>query len=91
MILGLAGRAPRRREPAVVDFYDRAGCHLCVDAWAIVERVAAEAGVVPRRHDVDADPELQARYGELVPVVVVDGEQHAQWFVDEARLSAALA
>ncbi|NLT25509.1 MAG: glutaredoxin family protein [Microbacteriaceae bacterium] len=74
----------------VVDFYERPGCHLCTDALAIVERVAAESGALVRRHDIDADAALQRAYGELIPVVVVDGEPHAQWFVDEARLREAL-
>ena len=74
-----------------IDLYEREGCHLCTDAAAIVERIAAETGAVLRRHDIDADAALQAAYGELVPVVRIDGEPHAQWFVDEARLRAALA
>ena len=75
----------------LVRLYDRAGCHLCDDALAIVEQeVAAVPGAVLERVDVDSDPALQARYGELVPVVEIDGEPHAQWFVDAARLRAAL-
>ena len=37
------------------------------------------------------DPDLQARYGEQIPVTLVDGEQHDFWRVAESRLRAALA
>jgi hypothetical protein len=33
---------------------------------------------------------LYDRYWEQIPVVLVDGEQHTFWRVDEARLRAAL-
>lgn len=74
-----------------IDFYERQGCHLCDDALAVVLAEAEAAGAEVVRHDIDADPELRARFGELVPVVEIDGVQHSQWFVDAARLRAALA
>jgi hypothetical protein len=40
--------------------------------------------------DVDADPADRARWSDHVPVVLLDGEQHAMWFVDEAKLATAL-
>ncbi len=77
--------------PAPVQFYTRAGCHLCERARAVV---AAECAAVGRQVvdiDVDTDPQLQRRYGEYVPVVVVDGEQVGYWQIDRNRLRAALA
>lgn len=40
--------------------------------------------------DVDEDPARQRRYGELVPVVLVDGVQVDYWQIDPDRLRAAL-
>ena len=74
----------------VIDVYAREGCHLCEEALAIVREVAAGSGARIVEHDVDADPELRERYGELVPVVLVNGEPHAQWRVDPDRLRQAL-
>ncbi|WP_125106732.1 glutaredoxin family protein [Gulosibacter massiliensis] len=74
----------------IVDFYEKPGCHLCEDAAPIVVAEAAAAGAELRRHNILADAQLQARYGELIPVVVIDGEQHSTWFVDQARLRDAL-
>lgn len=77
-------------QPRVV-FYTRAGCHLCEDAWEVVTRVCAELGEQATAVDIDADPALVERYGEEVPVTLVDGRQHDYWRVDEARLRAALS
>ena len=68
----------------------RDGCHLCVDAVAVAERVCAERGASLSVVDVDADPAL-AEHSDHVPVTFVDGIEHARWFVDAAKLRAALA
>ena len=64
----------------------RAGCHLCVTAAETLTRIGAEAGLVPQVVDVDADPELQAEYGDRVPVVLLDGREHSYFTVDVVRL-----
>jgi glutaredoxin len=64
----------------------RAGCHLCETAAETVARIGAEAGLVPREVDVDTDPELQAEYGDRVPVVLLDGREHSYFTVDVERL-----
>ena len=68
----------------------RDGCHLCEEAVAIVDAVCAETGTEYALRDVDADPELQQRYTDQVPVTFVDGREHDVWRVDPARLRAAL-
>jgi glutaredoxin len=64
----------------------RVGCHLCEQAAATLARIAAEAGLEPVAVDVDADPELQAEYGDRVPVVLLDGREHSYFSVDVPRL-----
>ena len=74
-------------EPAPrLELLTRAGCHLCLAAAETLERIAAEAGVTSREVDVDADPELQAEYGDRVPVVLLDGREHSYFTVDVPRL-----
>ena len=73
-----------------ITFYSRPGCHLCDDARRLVERVTAEAGVGWTETDVDADPALRAEFGDLVPVVRVDGKELGYWRIDEGRLRRAL-
>jgi glutaredoxin len=64
----------------------RAGCHLCAVAAETLARLAAEAGLAAAEVDVDADPELQAEYGDRVPVVLLDGREHSYFTVDVPRL-----
>lgn len=41
--------------------------------------------------DIGGDPELEARYRELLPVVEIDGEQAFTYFVDADALRRRLA
>jgi Glutaredoxin-like domain (DUF836) len=66
------------------------GCHLCDDARLVVQRVADELGVPWHEESILDDAELMARYAEEIPVVLIDGVQHAFWRVDPARLRTAL-
>lgn len=74
-----------------VTLYTRAGCHLCDDARAVIERVCTDLAEGFEEIDIDADPELRERFGDEVPVTYVDGRQHDFWRVSEERLRAALA
>lgn len=66
-------------------------CHLCADAWGVVERVTGELGVTRAEvslHEVsESDNE---DYWDKIPVTFVDGKQHDFWRVDEGRLRSAL-
>jgi glutaredoxin len=73
-----------------VTVYTRVGCSLCTTAEADAARICDELGVPWDTVDVDADPELRAEYGDRVPVIMVDGREHAFWRVEEPRLRAAL-
>lgn len=41
--------------------------------------------------DVDADPALEARYNELVPVLLAEGRELCHYHLDYAALDAYLA
>jgi glutaredoxin len=73
-----------------VTVYTRRGCSLCVTAETETARICDELGVPWDTVDVDTDPELRAEYGDQVPVIMVDGRQHAFWRVEDHRLRAAL-
>lgn len=66
------------------------GCHLCDDARAVIQRVAADLDVGWEERSILQDRELAELYAEQIPVTLVDGRQHDYWRVDEARLRAAL-
>jgi hypothetical protein len=73
-----------------VTLYSRPGCHLCDDARAVIARVCADLGEEYVEVSIDGDPELQRRFGEEIPVTLVDGRQHDFWRVSETRLRTAL-
>ncbi|MDQ3609556.1 MAG: glutaredoxin family protein [Actinomycetota bacterium] len=66
--------------------YGRPGCHLCDDARVVLERVGEPFEEV----DISIDDELHARYLERIPVVVLDGEELYDFFVDEQDLRRRL-
>ena len=74
-----------------VTLIGKPGCHLCDDARAVVARVAEDTGAGWQELSILDDPQLYERYWEQIPVVLVDGEPHDFWRVDEERLRSALA
>jgi len=82
-----AAAGPRER---LVTLIGKPGCHLCDDAQSVVDKVCGELGVPWERKDITGDKDLHDQYWEQIPVVLVDGEQHTFWRVDEARLRKEL-
>ena len=78
---------------ATISLLTRAGCAMCDRAREELTPIAAEFGAVLEVVDVDsaADRELRAEYGDRLPVVLLDGEEHGYWEVDAPRLRADLA
>lgn len=67
--------------------YGRAYCHLCED----MARALRALGVEFDEIDVDADPALEKRYGDLVPVLATrEGTPICHYHLDEAALRAVL-
>jgi glutaredoxin len=73
-----------------VTVYTRPGCHLCVEAMADLRRVQAELAFELRECDIDGDETLQRAYFERIPVVVLDGEELFDFYVDETVLRERL-
>jgi glutaredoxin len=74
-----------------VVLYGRAGCHLCDEARAVLERVRAHAPFDLVERDIDGDEALHRAYLERIPVITIDGEEAFELFVDEAELRRRLA
>lgn len=75
--------------PAVT-LITRVGCHLCDEARATVAEVCGSRGVRWTELDVDTDPELRSEYGDLVPVLLVNGRERGHFRVDRSALVHAL-
>lgn len=69
----------------------RPGCHLCQGAREVLDRVSADLGVPWQERSITDDPELQERFAEEIPVLMIDGVQRDFWQIDEARLRRLLA
>jgi len=71
------------------------GCHLCDAARDAVTEVIAQLGAAASAVTVEElsildDPELNERYWDEIPVVLVNGRVHTIWRVDPVRLTRAL-
>lgn len=69
---------------------ERRGCHLCAAAHDVLDRVAERTGHSWASVDVHGNEELLVAFGELVPLVLVDGAVAGYWRLDPARIEAAL-
>lgn len=71
--------------------YLRRYCHLCHDLVAALVPHQARWGFELREVDIDTDPELEERYGTLIPVLTgADGREICHYFLDEQALTAYL-
>lgn len=75
---------------AQLQVYSRAWCHLCEELLAALEPLRREFGVEVEVIDVDADPLLDERYGELVPVLMAGDTELCHYHLDPAAVRAYL-
>jgi len=73
----------------VMTIYSRPGCHLCDEMKEVVRRVTASAQppVEIEEIDISTDPDLEARYGLEIPVLLVDGKKAAKYRISEGELT----
>jgi glutaredoxin len=58
-----------------VVLYTARGCHLCERAREQLAALHGELAFDLEEVDISDDPELEARYRELLPVVEIDGRR----------------
>lgn len=69
----------------------RQWCHLCHDMEVALAPIAEQFGAKVVVCDVDADPELERLYDELVPVLLHGDSELCHYFLDEAKVREYLA
>ena len=84
-------------KPVEITLIGKPGCHLCETARGIVnlvidDFVLANTGVAVTFTEANIleDQDLARKYGEEIPVVLVNGKQHSYWTVEAPRLLAKL-
>jgi hypothetical protein len=73
-----------------VVLYGLPECHLCATAKTKLARVRRVVPFDLREVDVRTDPDLLARYGDVIPVVAIDGRDALVTKVTEFGLLKAL-
>ena len=71
--------------------YGRNYCHLCTDMLAGLESLRSEFDFNVEVIDVDGDPALDERYGELVPVLMHAGAELCHYHLDTGKIRAYLS
>jgi len=78
----------------ILTLLSRSYCHLCDDMRDALLPLAQRHGASVAEIDVDAFPDLDERYGDLVPVVMLgapaEGVALCHYRLDEAAVAAAL-
>jgi thioredoxin reductase (NADPH) len=69
----------------------RSYCHLCHLMEEAVAPLAEEFGATVTVLDVDAEPALEARFDELVPVLLHGDVELCHYHLDEAKTREYLA
>jgi glutaredoxin len=73
--------------------YSRPGCHLCDEMKATVYRAVKSSPhpVSIEEIDISSDEELDRRYGQDIPVLMVDGRKAAKYRVTEKDVRRMIA
>lgn len=73
-----------------ITLYTKAGCHLCEEMLAVIQRVAEDSPLDVELVDITQNDELYSRYWDVIPVIVVAGGPTFVSRVDERELREAL-
>jgi glutaredoxin len=73
-----------------VTFYTRGGCHLCEDAKKDLLELKKSWNFILEEVDIDQSDELTERYGLMIPVVLIDGEEAGFGRIDPFEISNRL-
>ncbi len=69
-----------------ITIYSKPGCHLCDLAKDVLQRCRQQREFALEEVDISQDAELLARYGNDIPVILLDGEEIARHFVRERQV-----
>ena len=73
-----------------VTIYSRTGCHLCENAENLLSNLADTLDFVLEVKLIDGNKELENLYGQLIPVVQINGAHFSHFRVDLAEFKTSL-
>ena len=77
-------------DPIALTLITRVDCHLCDEMAAVIALVLREVPAALEVRDVDAEPGLRARYGDEVPVLLINGRKAFKYRVGAWELRRRL-
>ncbi len=69
-----------------ITIYSKPYCHLCERVKEVLLRCREKVAFEMEHVDISSNPELLARYGRDIPVILLDGVEIARHFVREQQV-----
>jgi glutaredoxin len=77
-------------QPIEILLYTRPGCHLCEEAESLLAQCGKGLALNIIKIDIDIQPSLVERYGEKIPVLLINGKERFFGKVQPPLLQRAL-
>ena len=74
-----------------VSVYSRSNCHLCEVALEVISEIRKEVEFTITKILIDGNSELEEKYGEQVPVILINNQPHDFFRVDPERFRLAIS
>jgi glutaredoxin len=74
-----------------VSVYSRSNCHLCEVALEVISEIQKDFEFTITKILIDGDTELETKYGEQVPVILINNQPHDFFRVDPERFRLAIS
>ena len=74
-----------------VTVYSRSNCHLCEASLEVISEIRNEFEFTITKILIDGNAELEEKYGEQVPVILINNAPHDFFRVDPERFRLALS
>jgi glutaredoxin len=74
-----------------VTVYSRSNCHLCEVALEVISEIRNEFEFTITKILIDGNAELEEKYGEQVPVILINNQPHDFFRVDPERFRLAIS
>ena len=74
-----------------VSIYSRSNCHLCDVALEVLEQMQSDFSFTINKKLIDGDLELEDKYGESVPVILINNVPHDFFRVNPERFRLAMS
>jgi glutaredoxin len=76
----------QKNQMVTITLYSKPGCHLCDRAKEVIDRCRHQAEFAVEVVDISVHAVLERRYGQDIPVVLLNGVEIARHFVRERNL-----